>query len=167
MTTYLTRQIGAHLYSGILSSIRDAKVKRGSMWDAPRKYQLALADGDVSSGNALVASDSTMTIPLPENYTNASRLGVFIEVRGVCKITIDSPTHGSDNETLIKGTRGTTDGEHPGFFGAQMDVNSITLTVDSSDDDILVSWFLYKIPADLTVASAWRDGARTIGRVTS
>ena len=161
MTTYLSRQAHNRLYDGLETSLKDAGPPKAYMLDANRRYQLVLADGDVVSNVVKLDASDTYTVVLPANYTDASRLAILIRTDAVIKVDIDSPTHGDPLICLVKGTNGTSDGSHYGWFSAQMDVTEMIITAVA---DAQIAYYLYKIP-DLTVAASYREGSIAFGTV--
>lgn len=155
---FLQRQISAVTGNGEKTSVADMPSVVWRLNDILPKYTLVLADGDWTSDYIKLDSADTYTVQLPANYTNASRLSCCFRSTAVVKLTVVSPTHGTSN-FLLKGTNGTTDGDHKGIIMWQGDVTSILLTAAA---DALVDYCLFKVP-DLTDADSYQLGQRALG----
>lgn len=160
---YVLRQITARLAKGKkLTSVGTAVTFPYRLTDVLRKYVLKVDDGDVVMDSfAMNASDSE-SLQLPRNYTNTSRLFFQLRTTDTVKVTIVSPDQGTSN-ILVKGTRGTTLGDHDGLLTFCGTVTSVTITVPAAATaDVLLEYFAFKLP-DLTDADSYRIGNLALG----
>lgn len=153
--TYVSRQCHAYLCEGELASLKEADVITWRQLDVLPKYALVVGTGDVAAGMGTVANGTPETLALPIDYTNASRLMVFIRTTGIVKVTIVSPDNGTSNH-LLKATAGVTLGDHPGLLVLCGTVTSIVVTNPIAATTPLVEWSFVKLP-DLTAAASYRD----------
>lgn len=157
---YILRQIQASLAEGQIDSLAEATRFPWRMRDILPKYVLKIDDGLYASGYQLV-DNTAFAIPLPEDYSSSDRLYCAIRAEGIIRATIVSPTHGTV-KFLIKGTTGTTDGDHPGLLIWCGDVTSITMDTSSGAVLTPIEWFLWRLP-DLTDADSYRIGQLALG----
>lgn len=160
---YILRQFQASLADGERSAMAEATRFTWRLRDILPKYTLSIASGLYSNGYQLV-DDTSFAVPLPEDYDTANRLYYALRAEGIVKATVVSPTHGTST-FLIKGTTGTTNGDHHGLLIGVGDITSITLVTSASSVTTPVEWFFFSLP-DLTDADSFRLGQLALG-VTS
>lgn len=162
---YLQRQISASCVEGEKESLADGTRFPYKLTDVLPKYILKLGEGKITSDYIRLDAADSYAIPLPEGYTNTEKLSCIIRSNAICKVVIVSPDHGTST-FLIKGTSGTTDGDHNGMIMWQGTVTSITLSVPTAFDPALIDYFLFEVP-DLTSADSYQLGETALGYVAS
>lgn len=160
---YIQRQISAVVGQGQVETLPELSVFPFKMRDVLPKFSLVVGDGEYTSGQIRLDASDSYSVPLPAGYSNTARLSCIFRANSVCKVVIVSPDHGTST-ILLKGTNGTTNGEHHGILMWQGTVTSITVSVAAAGDSTLIDYFLFEIP-DLTDPDSWRLGARAIGNV--
>lgn len=158
---FLQRQISAVVGKGEKTSVADMPAVIWRLSDILPKYTLVLENGDWTSDYIDLDSSDTYTVQLPANYSNTEILSCCFRSNAIVKLTFVSPDHGTSN-VLLKGTNGTTNGDHKGIMMWQGTVTSIVITAAA---DALVDYCLFKVP-DLTDADSYQLGQRALGVVS-
>lgn len=163
---YIQRQIAAFLCEGQVTGIGDSPNKNlYRATDIPAKNILLIPSGQYSSGVFQVTSAGSYSLPTPLQYDGTSRLSMLIRVNNTAKI-VYTGSQGT-NTALIKGTSGTTKGDHKGIFMVQDVISAITISSPAAlGTDVTVEYFMFQLP-DVTVSSSWRKGSQIIGYVTT
>ena len=111
-----------------------------------------------SCGGGQLAASGSLTVPLPDGYTNASYLHVTIRCEGLIKIAIASPDHTTSN-CLCQGSSTS-----PGMHQVVEHVNSITITNTSATTAVKIGYALFTLP-DISDEDEFRglqtDGSQT------
>jgi hypothetical protein len=158
---FLLRQISARLLDGEQETVGSSRNIQLRVNDVLPSTILRLEDGDCKSESVVLNASDTYAVPLPQNYASTDLLQVFLKTNVVIKVTVVSPDEGTSNY-LVKGTEGTTDGEHEGILCFTGTVTSITITIPSGSNDAQVDFAMFKLP-DLTLNASYRSGSQTTG----
>jgi len=100
MTIIAQRQFIAQIFNGQLTGFYSSDAKIAEMTDPSIPAQV-LATRYVT-GSGQIATGESYTVPMPEDYTNASYMAVYIGTPDVLKLVIGSPDH-ADSTVLLKG----------------------------------------------------------------
>lgn len=145
----LTRNIHGRLFAGTLASEVEAGISdaRGAVFDRITMPALAVEPGKAISHEFLNAAATSNTIVLPADYDVAEQLFVAITSTQNLRIAITSPLFSGTKVVLLKGTTGTTLGEHAGFFVWQGTITTLAVSVAAAGTASYVNVFIYEIPA--------------------
>lgn len=157
---FILRQLALRLMEGEQATPSSRKVLQRSADVLPSTIPI-VADGDFKAEQIVLNATDTYAVPLPQNYTNASKLQCFFKTTKLVKFTVVSPDEGTSNY-LVKGTDDTTNGEHIGILAFTGTVTSITITVPAASDDVQIDFAMFMLP-DLTLGASYRYGAQTTG----
>lgn len=145
----------------------------GQVFDRIRMPALNLAAGKsithTFSSAADSVADKTYTLVLPQNYDTDEKLYISVVTNGRLQVKYTSPTFGSNQRVLLKGTDDTSAGTHLAFWIYQGDMTEIQLiqpptSTGGTDIDVVV--FMYEIP-DLSLAASYADGEIGLGVMES
>ncbi len=164
MSIFVRRQYAAACGQGSHSTLPDCTIFPYRFTDVNPRNTLNLEDDKFTSDYTALTANTSFSIPVPDGYSSANKLGVILRATAITKVVIVDPSALGTSTFLIKATSGTTKGNHPGILAWSGRVTSITVSVPSAFDTSLVQWFLYEIP-DLTLASSWKNGYQTLGVV--
>lgn len=165
MSIYVRRQHAARLGQGNKASLPDLGTIIYRLNDVSYRNTLKLSDDKMTSGYMVISANTSFSIPLPEGYTTSNRLAVILRGNAIAKVVLVDPVLGTSS-FLLKGTSGTTKGDHPGVISWQSKVTSITVSVPVGYDQCLLEYFLFEIP-DMTVESSWQKGSQILGVVSA
>lgn len=161
MTIHLRRQVAIRTAQGIVDSLPDARVFPYRLTDVDPKYVLNIGNGLYTSNSIELNASDSYTVPVPSAYSSADKLACIFRADSICKVVIVDPALGTST-FLLKGTQGTTKGDHKGLLMWQGRVTSITVSVPATYDDTIIDYFLWSIP-DLTDEASWQMGNQIIG----
>ncbi len=159
--TYLRRQVAMRTAKGIIEFLPQGTVFPYRLTDVEPKFVLKLASGMYTSNVIQLNASDSYSIPLPSSYSNADQLACFFRADGVTKVVVVDPVLGTST-FLLKGTTGTTKGDHKGILMFQARVTSITVSLAVGADDTNIDYFLWGMP-DLTLADSWQQGNYSLG----
>ncbi len=159
--SYIQRQVSMMLARDDVSSMMEAEIFPFRQRDVKPSTILKIDPGLRCSQAFSLAAAGTYTVQLPDDYDTAQKLhGIFI-TNGIILAVTTSPELTGTSSQLIKGT--AADGRGSWIF--QQRITSIVLS-NPTAATVLVEYMLFQIP-DLTVTASYRDGARTLGYVTT
>lgn len=161
---FLQRQIAATTVEGEKTYLADGTKVPYKLTDVLPKYALKLGEGKYASSYIGLDDGDSYVAQLPEGYASTEMLSCIIRSQSIVKVVIVSPDHGTST-FLLKGTNGTTNGDHPGLLMWQGTVTSITISSPTGAGAALVDYFFFEIP-DLTSADSWRLGNRALGVIS-
>lgn len=159
---YIQRQISAFLGNGtdidpVQYGIADRLWTEQDVY--PAKIQIISDGGVIADQISVAASGGTATLPLPQAHVAAtSKLAFFLTTDHTVKVTIARP----DSTTSVLLVRAGTSSDSPGAYAFTGLVTSILVT-NAGTAAAIINYFCWDYPADITVGSAWRDGAQTTG----
>ncbi len=146
----VNRQVYNRLFKGSFEQIADTSPSDliGAVFDKTLMPALLIDPGKQVYYNYTLLQAESVAVPLPPEYSAASRLYIAVQTDLKARVVLVSPTHGSGT-TLLKGTDSTTLGTHASFWSFQGDVTSLTISVPSTADGgatTSVQVFMYEIP---------------------
>lgn len=156
----VTRNNYARLFDGIYEDIADTIPSKNTATVFDRTYMPALLieDGKQIFHSFTMAVNESQVIQLPQDYDDAQRLYIAIQVNGKAKVALVSPTHGS-SAVLLDGLDTDADGTHNAFYSHQGDITSVTISTPTAllgGTTTEVKVFMYELP-DLEVATSYFD----------
>ncbi len=122
--------------------------------DGPQDVRLYVATH--SGQQSTILASGSLSVVLPQNYTNASQLFVLALVTGTVKI-VSTAVGRASSTVLIKGTTAK-----PGIFSTTDRMNAITISNPDSVNNATVEYMLVPLP-DLTLASSYFGGNVILG----
>lgn len=167
---FVLRQVTARLTAGLVQALGDVVTYPFRWIDVPRRMVLKLVgDGRMESDYVVLIPSATKTITLPNGYTagvtlanGGKRLRCSFRSNDVVRLVIVSPDQGTST-ILVKGTNGTTNGNHDGYLVFTGTITSISIQAPATNAaDVEVEYMLYELP-DLTTSAAYRDGTLAFG----
>ncbi len=165
MSIFVRRQFAARCGQGSHSQLPDLPIIGYRFTDVSPRNVLKLDADKITSGYMMISANTSFALPLPEGYSSANYLAVVLRGNAICRAVLVDSVLGTST-FLLKGTSGTTKGNHPGVISFQGHVTSVTVNVPVAFDDCLLEYFMYEIP-DLTVPGSWQNGSQTIGVITT
>lgn len=151
MMDTLNRTVYGRLFKGTHSEIADTGpwALVGALFDKTNMPALLLEKGKTVYYAFNLAQNTSTTLPLPENYSSSNKLYIAVRSNLKARVVFTSPTHGSGNTVLIKGTDSDDDGDHAGFWCYQGDMTTFAVSIPSTADGGFtteVQVFMYEIP---------------------
>lgn len=126
--------------------------------DGPQDVRLFV---ETTSGQLLtIAASGSLSVDLPQNYTNASQLFTLILVTGTLKIVTTAIGRAS-SAVLVKGTAA-----NPGVYSVTDRMNTITVSNPDSVNDATIEYMLVPLP-DLALAASYLGGNLILGYNTN
>lgn len=135
------------------ASISDLGVARWSMRDVDPNIRLVV-DGEVNAQLSL-ATVTSVTLDLPDDYVNTDYLFCQFQTEGVMKVTVTNPDS-STSVVLVSGTSDT-----PGIYSFTQKVTSIVIN-NPTATTITIGYQLIIMPP-LDESTSFRGGAQTFG----
>lgn len=163
MTIHLRRQVAIRTVQGIVDTLPDGTVFPYRLTDVQPNHVLNIGNGLYTSNSIELNASDSYSIPVPSGYSSANKLACILRADSICKVVIVDPSLGTST-FLLKGTQGTTKGDHKGLLMWQGRVTSITVSVPATYDDTIIDYFLWSIP-DLTDEASWMYGNQITGVV--
>lgn len=120
-----------------------------SLKDGPQDVRLYIESH--AGQDIVVAANTSVSISLPEDYTNADQLFVLALVEGTLRFVVTSPLHAAST-ALVKGTAAT-----PGSYSITGRVTALTISNPSLTDNARLKYMLVPLP-DLNLASSYFGG---------
>ncbi len=160
---YIQRQITAFVGNGTSSD----PVTYGigdRIWSSQDVYPakiMIIDDGGWIADELVVASGGgTAILPFPQNHTNLLKLSFFLSCDKTVKVTVTKPDSTVSKVLVRAGT--ATDSRGAYSFTGLVIGNGIVVT-NAGASNATIRYFCWDYPADITIGSAWRDGAQTVG----
>lgn len=160
----LTRTVFGRLFRGIHSDIADTGPWEliGAIFDKTYMPALLLDEGKQIYYDFSLPISGSALLPLPQNYDPLAKLYIAVRVNNPARIEYTSPTHGSSQIVLLKGTDSNTQGIHGGFWTYQGDMTTFEVSIPSTGSSTSIQVFMYEIP-DLADFESYYDKQIGIG----
>jgi len=135
----LKRSFAAQIYEGQDDDgVIETNALISEVADDPGQKEVIVSAHSLGGGQ-IVASGS-LTVPLPNGYTNASYLHVTVIAEGLIRVKTTSPDHGSST-TLVQGSSTA-----PGMHQICEKVTTLTIENTSAATAVKVSYLCVAMP---------------------
>ncbi len=159
MTDYIQRQMAGFMAVGTSTDPVTYSLS-SRVWDMRDCYPaniLQIDSGLRISFETQIAASGSLLLPLPADYSDASKLFVCLRSNVLVKVVTVMPVAGTSTALLRPGAATDQNGIHS--FVAR--TTSITVS-NPSATTATIQYVAFEYP-DLTASASWRDGYQTTG----